>query len=81
MSFNKFELVSELELALEVRALLSHRRWQTRLQQNCYRTGEECEEFCLRRYLNARLTYTDLFLLDRLLENEGKCYHFHTLPT
>ena len=26
-------------------------------------------------------SYTDPFLLDRLLEIEGKCYLFHTLPT
>ena len=26
-------------------------------------------------------SYTDPFLLDRLLEIEGKCYLFHSLPT
>ena len=26
-------------------------------------------------------SYADPFLLDRLLEIEGKCYLFHTLPT
>ena len=54
---------------------------------------EECEEFCLRRGLNCYRedvkrnrgksgipdSYTDPFLLDRLLEIEGKCYLFHTL--
>ena len=48
---------------------------------NCYREDVKRNRGNSLALQTQNFSYTDPFLLDRLLEIEGKCYLFHTLPT
>ena len=57
-------------------------------EELCLRRGLNCYQEDVKKNRGNSLalqtqnfSYTDPFLLDRLLEIEGKCYLFHTLPT
>ena len=84
-------MFSELELASEVKitTIASPLADQTTSRivaelgvmiENCYWDVKRNRSNSL-ALQTQNFSYTDLFLLDRLLEIEGKCYLFHSLPT